>query len=624
LGEFHATYYRIPGQFFVATRALLFYSNWLGFERRFCLTFSDIETIQSHRTTSIKISMVDCEEYVFKKFQDRDVVVQVLRELLMRYQLEVEKGQDLLDPPSIPRAFQQSTIGSTTHGSPLSAMQSSHVIPAPSDTPQELQVEETNKSVILRRPHLSFDYTHELEFGHEEPNRIRSLSVPAVIGHDTREQLTPVTSTPTRSTNRSTDSTLCLDTVPNPPTESFQKKQSTKSIEKSDHRCDLDITLSRTSPEFLTCRSYNKISGHEEKAGTHTLSGGACHEVLAHSISTLPQASAMSDRDQCYYSKLFDVWLEENRIRQEIALEPTEVDVSPVEFFDLFFHDSAPYSLSRYQQEQIGDKDVRFSSWTVHSSPATDVHFLEREIDYIHPLTNAIGPSEAKTLRNQKLWQYGNVAVVIQNTTDVEGIPMADCFQVHDQWIVKTTNKNDSVTLSVSFHVEFVKRTIFKKLIQSNVKAETKKWFQGYVQMLRRAVKESKEAGGPSVQCGTLDPEVLQESAESLATTNISEQNTDKACDVEILEENGVNLDNRDSIFAATKTLLRHFRSFDVDVLSKLALFGFLFVLVLQMISMQTTLQILEKHLLDLELQNNLLLQELRILTDSCSYENHR
>jgi hypothetical protein len=141
-----------------------------------------------------------------------------------------------------------------------------------------------------------------------------------------------------------------------------------------------------------------------------------------------------------------------------------------------FFQDSAPYPLSRYQQEQIGATEVRFSSWNVPKSPAK-VYILEREIDYIHPLKNSFGPSEAKTSRNQKLWHYGNFYTVIQNITNVEGIPMADCFQVHDQWIIRTTGENAFVTLSVSFHVEFVKRTMFKSLIQNNVKAETKKWF---------------------------------------------------------------------------------------------------------------------------------------------------
>jgi hypothetical protein len=460
LGEFHATYYRIPGQFFVATRALLFYSNWLGFERRFCLTFSDIETIQSYRSTSIKISMVDCEEYVFKKFQDRDAVVQVLQELLMRYELEVEKGQDLLDPPSIPRAFHQSTISSTTHGSPLSAIQPLHVIPALSGISKELQEEtDTNSSMTFRRLHMSSDYTPELEFGDGQPNRKRSLSVPTLIGHDARDQVTPINSMPIRSPSRSTDSTFRLHTMPKPPPERLESNQRATSMKTLDHRSERGESFWRTFPDSRTKSSNQGIAQrHADKSREHTLSDGACHEVYSHPITPPPRASTMSEQDQYHYSKLFDIWLKENKSHEQIALEPIDVEISPVEFFDLFFHDSAPYSLSRYQQEQIGDKEVRFSAWSVSSSQVTNVHILERKIDYIHPLNNSFGPSEAKTSRNQKLWKYGDFAVVIQNTTDVEGIPMADCFQVHDQWIVVQSKGNSgSVTLSVSFHVDFVK-----------------------------------------------------------------------------------------------------------------------------------------------------------------------
>lgn len=84
VGDYSATYNRASGRIYASTKAILFYSNLFGFEKRLCLMLSDIEEIQSYRSTSIKVSMVDCEDYVFKKFENRDAVLGVLEELLTK------------------------------------------------------------------------------------------------------------------------------------------------------------------------------------------------------------------------------------------------------------------------------------------------------------------------------------------------------------------------------------------------------------------------------------------------------------------------------------------------------------------------------------------------------------
>jgi hypothetical protein len=81
VGDFSTTYNRVNGRLYAATRAILFYSNLFGFERRLCLNLSDIESIEAYRSTSIRIYMVDCEDHVFRKFFNRDEVLKVLQEL---------------------------------------------------------------------------------------------------------------------------------------------------------------------------------------------------------------------------------------------------------------------------------------------------------------------------------------------------------------------------------------------------------------------------------------------------------------------------------------------------------------------------------------------------------------
>lgn len=91
VGDFSTTYNRVNGRLYAATHAILFYSNLFGFERRLCLAFSDIESIEAYRSTSIRISMVDCEDHVFRKFLNREQVLQVLKEL---YEKAVGSGND--------------------------------------------------------------------------------------------------------------------------------------------------------------------------------------------------------------------------------------------------------------------------------------------------------------------------------------------------------------------------------------------------------------------------------------------------------------------------------------------------------------------------------------------------
>ncbi|KAG7341379.1 protein of unknown function DUF4782 containing protein [Nitzschia inconspicua] len=581
LGEFHATYYRIPGQFFVATQALLFYSNWLGFERRFCLTFSDIETIQSYRNTSIKISMIDCEEYIFKKFQDRDTVVLVLQELLMRYQVAVEKGEDLVDPPTIPRAFHQSSIG--------------YVDETPT---QQLQPSESLPTLRLR---LSSDHAPELqdmkELGLVHPNRRRALSVPTMMGQGDSRQLV-IPNIAVESVNTGVSKTFGLPKSLSNLIETSTRRPSTENLEIESPE------LLQTHPRSRSCHSEN---------GDHTIMDDSCMHLFAHPITPPAHAPKLSQHQINQYVEQFDIWLKENQAYEHVAVEPTQLSLSPSEFFDLFFSDSAPHSLAKYQNEQIGDKDIKFTSWMVSDGGrAADVLVLERDIDYVHPLNNSMGPSEAKTSRKQKCCQYGNHAIVIQNITSVEGIPMADCFQVHDQWIIIQNQNSDSEniassTLSVSFQIDFMKRTMFKSLIQKNVKAETKKWFQGYLEMLKIALKEHHEA-----DMATIKPESKSDPQELIDDTSLERVRTketetaNRPTDARTLKVET----SRGEPFTAV--ISPFIRSWNLGGVERMILIGLLVVLLIQMQSTKSTLHTMEERLFALETQNRRLLELLQ------------
>ena len=212
-------------------------------------------------------------------------------------------------------------------------------------------------------------------------------------------------------------------------------------------------------------------------------------------------------------------WLASIKKKNEewkVALEPTKLPHCTLnEWFDLFFSDDATFSLANYQIEEVGDRDVQFDPWRRKTKKKTNEGYndddadddgipeLEREIRYIHPINSGIGPSEAETFRHQSLKRYGRYGAILQNVTTVgKAVPMGDCFRVEDKWIIEQKQEQQQhqgshqqenfLTLSVFFRTVFVKRTMFKSIIQKNAISETKKWFQGYSAMIQKALSSEE------------------------------------------------------------------------------------------------------------------------------------
>jgi hypothetical protein len=96
-GDFFCTHNRIRGRLFATSQAVLFYSNLLGFERRYSLKYEYVIEMELYRNTSIRISTVDCETYIFKSFHRRNHVLQLLRglKILMDRQQNECSSQDI-------------------------------------------------------------------------------------------------------------------------------------------------------------------------------------------------------------------------------------------------------------------------------------------------------------------------------------------------------------------------------------------------------------------------------------------------------------------------------------------------------------------------------------------------
>ena len=170
------------------------------------------------------------------------------------------------------------------------------------------------------------------------------------------------------------------------------------------------------------------------------------------------------------------------------------------------------------------DREISYSSWKKTESAEYPPTF-QRDISFIHPLNNAVGPSEAKTTRQQQYQQYGQYGICVRNATRVHGVPGADCFRLEDRWIVERTSES-SVTLTVTFQLVFHKRTMFKPIIQKNSRAETKKWFAGFSNYLQNALEDDTKKSTNSMS----------------ATLSISDIGVEPICDTEIPALTGISL----------------------------------------------------------------------------------
>ena len=75
------SYHRQHGRLYLSTKAVCFYSNLFGFERRLCLLLTDLDLMELYRSTSIRLCMVDGEDFVFKSLTRRDSILQSLYDL---------------------------------------------------------------------------------------------------------------------------------------------------------------------------------------------------------------------------------------------------------------------------------------------------------------------------------------------------------------------------------------------------------------------------------------------------------------------------------------------------------------------------------------------------------------
>jgi len=533
VAEFAVSYNRVMGRLFVASRAVMYHCNIFGFERRLCLQFRDITHIEAYRSTSIRIFMVDCEEYVFKKFSDHENVAKYFQRVLVAYRAKHPSAEELSlasnsaysESMVYPGASATTTTAPTTTGAPVTP--GSRRFPDTALSSQSHHHHQNHQPESRSRSHLLSDMSLESDPTElQRPQRRRCQSVPIII----------------QSTSQ-----------PLPPSAGDGSMQSKSKNEEVLGNTEItpnaaNTSLASNTPNFQSSPPTSSHVREEKRDAAHDANDAVMQSKLAKFKNPL----------------------------DEVIINSLHLPKCSLQrFYDLFLSDDAIYPVKKYQTNTIGDRNIQVSAWSASN---------ERHIKFDHPLQNAIGPSHATTRRKQTLHRFDPKAIVMESETHVHGIPAADCFRVRDRWFISATTTSD-VTITISFQIEFTKFSMLKPVIQHNCKQETKKWFQGYLKMVREAIEHENKLSASSAT------KAREASSEIVGTHD------------EVMEA-PLRRESDGSMTTSRAVPKPAYLTFEVVDFAKICMVLIIVMLVIQMLQFQQTIWLMQQQMAILVVQN--------------------
>ena len=172
-----------------------------------------------------------------------------------------------------------------------------------------------------------------------------------------------------------------------------------------------------------------------------------------------------------------------------------KLNISLDDFFTLFLSDDAPVSLASHH-EAVGDSSVESTRWQGSSSSssisASGIFTKQRQLTYKHAIKIpvAMAPPDGMATKFQIVERFGDHGICLDTETWINDVPLADCFYVADRLIV-AANPEGGVSLSAQFGNCFVKKTMFKKIINVASTKAVLEFHKGYIESIRTAVNKS-------------------------------------------------------------------------------------------------------------------------------------
>jgi hypothetical protein len=164
----------------------------------------------------------------------------------------------------------------------------------------------------------------------------------------------------------------------------------------------------------------------------------------------------------------------------------------------VMLEDDSFYSVG-YFLERTGNQHVTSTKWSVPLKKTMHKHLgtsTERTISYMHPVSNPMAPPLARATKFQRLERYNRHSILIQTFTDVQDVPMADCFVVEERLLIQS--KGIELHISGYFRIDFTQPTMFRAIIERQTSQELKEYFDNYKSFLMAISTRRQDFWRPS------------------------------------------------------------------------------------------------------------------------------
>eukprot|EP01039_Chlorochromonas_danica_P006813 gene6813-7526_t len=198
--------------------------------------------------------------------------------------------------------------------------------------------------------------------------------------------------------------------------------------------------------------------------------------------------------------------------------------ISSDAFLDAFWLDSAWYE--KFLKEKLKDIDITIEHW---AEDEKNPSVKQRKIRSFHPANISFPglPSHAESMKMQSLELcYRNddqTKTIIKETNALIGIPYADYFTVHTEWVVLGQNERSESLVYVYLEVKFLKYTWLQGTIESTTKAEMLQIIDAWMESAHHYIRQQP----CSIHKGYQVPDLDKGAIEAIARSPPPEQEDD-------------------------------------------------------------------------------------------------
>ena len=183
-----------------------------------------------------------------------------------------------------------------------------------------------------------------------------------------------------------------------------------------------------------------------------------------------------------------------------------------VQFFDVFFSDTAPYNFRDFQIQR-GDKNVEYGTWKqVQDTSMLSMHpaagrapadleyrsWIERELHFQAKTNNTfLGPPYATTTKEQRCLIFSKKMGVLEMRTTLADIPFCDRFYVLERWILTAAKDGAGIyhlQISSSASVVLTKSCPFATQIQTKSRSSLTDVGRAWCHMAKQALQLAQQA----------------------------------------------------------------------------------------------------------------------------------